>query len=127
MLSLEQLAEIWEKHRPAATVKVREFSLGSRRFSFNSAPAIMGVINLSPDSWYRESVCLSAERAIERGRVLHAQGAQIVDVGAESTLDHAARVNENAQTNKLLPVVKALASEGILVSVETYQAQVARV
>jgi len=126
MLSLEQLAGLLEEHREAAVAKVREFSIGSRFFAFNSAPAIMGVINLSPDSWYRESVCLSAEQAIERGRVLCAQGAHIVDVGAESTLDHAARLDEFAQKSKLLPVVRSLAAEDFLVSVETYQAQVAR-
>ena len=53
----------------------------------------MGVINLSPDSWYRESVCLTLEHAIERGKVLHAQGAAIIDVGAESTLATASRAN----------------------------------
>jgi dihydropteroate synthase len=126
MLSLEQLAGLLESHREAARAKVREFSIGRQFFAFNSAPAIMGVINLSPDSWYRESVCLSAERAIERGRVLHAQGAHIVDVGAESTLAHAARLDESAQKGKLLPVVQALAAADLLVSVETYQAQVAR-
>jgi dihydropteroate synthase len=126
MLSLEQLAGLLESHREAARAKVREFSIGRHFFAFNSAPAIMGVINLSPDSWYRESVCLSAELAIERGRILHAQGAHIVDVGAESTLAHAARLDESAQKGKLLPVVQALAAADLLVSVETYQAQVAR-
>src|SRR5580658_6377873 len=126
MLSLEQLAGLLERHREAAAAKVREFPIGGHFFAFNSTPAIMGVINLSPDSWYRESVCLSAERAIARGRVLHAQGAQIVDVGAESTLAHAARLDEPAQKSKLMPVVRALAADGLLVSVETYQAQVAR-
>ena len=126
MLSLEQLAGLLESHRKAAGAKVREFSIGRQFFAFNSAPAIMGVINLSPDSWYRESVCLSAERAVERGRVLHAQGAHILDIGAESTLAQAARLDEPAQTSKLLPVVQALAAAGLLVSVETYQAQVAR-
>jgi dihydropteroate synthase len=126
MLSLEQLAGLLESHREAASAQVREFSIGGQFFAFNSAPAIMGVINLSPDSWYRESVCLSAERAIARGRVLHAQGAQIVDVGAESTRAHAARLDEPAQKSKLMPVVRALAADGLLVSVETYQAQVAR-
>jgi dihydropteroate synthase len=126
MLSLEQLAGLLESHREAAAAKVREFSIGRQFFAFNSAPAIMGVVNLSPDSWYRESVCLSAQRAIERGRVLHAQGAHIVDVGAESTLDRAARLDESAQESKLLPVVQALAADGRLVSVETYQARVAR-
>jgi dihydropteroate synthase len=126
MLSLEQLAEILENHRDAASAKVREFSIGGQFFAFNSASAIMGVVNLSPDSWYRESVCLSTEKAVERGRILHAEGAQIVDVGAESTLEQAARLNESAQRAKLLPVVKGLADAKLVVSVETYQAQVAR-
>jgi dihydropteroate synthase len=86
----------------------------------------MGVINLSADSWYRESVCLSAEAAVRRGHVLAAQGAAILDVGAESTLAHAARVGEAAQTSALVPVVRALADAGHLVSVETYHPAVTR-
>ena len=86
----------------------------------------MGVINLSPDSWYRESVCLTAESAIQRGRVLQVQGADIVDVGAESTLAHAARADDAAQNSKLLPVINTLREAGILVSVETYQPGVTR-
>ena len=86
----------------------------------------MGVINLSSDSWYRESVCLNAETAIRRGKVLQAQGAAIVDLGAESTLAHAARINEPRQKSMLLPVLSELRSSGILVSVETYEPGVAR-
>jgi dihydropteroate synthase len=54
------------------------------------------------------------------------QGAEIIDVGAESTLAHAARVDEAAQTSMLLPVIRALRESGILVSVETYQPSVTR-
>jgi dihydropteroate synthase len=86
----------------------------------------MGVINLSVDSWYRESVCLTAESAIQRGQILAAQGADIVDVGAESTLAQAARVDESGQNSKLLPVIKALRETDVLISVETYQATVTR-
>jgi dihydropteroate synthase len=86
----------------------------------------MGVINLSPDSWYRESVCLNAESAIRRGEVLRAQGADIIDVGSESTLAHAARVGELGQNKKLLPVVRALRERRVLVSVETYTPAVAK-
>ena len=121
MLRLEDLAELLEKHCSAAPARVREFSIGGKPFDFNSQPAIMGVINLSPDSWYRESVCLTAEAAIARGKILHAQGADIVDVGAESTLAHAARVDGSTQNSQLLPVIKALRAANILVSVETYQ------
>ncbi len=126
MLKLEHLAELLEKNRPAASARVQEFAIGSRHFAFNSRPAIMGVINLSPDSWYRESVCLNADQAVQRGRVLAAQGAQIIDLGAESSLAHAARADDTLQNSKLLPVIKGLHAAELLVSVETYQPAVAR-
>ena len=126
MLNLEQLAELLDKNRGAASAHVKEFSIGGRKFNFNSQPAIMGVVNLSADSWYRESVCLSADAAIQRGKILTAQGAEIIDVGAESTLAHAARLDGAAQKSKLIPVIKGLCSEKILVSVETYSPAVTR-
>jgi len=126
VLNLEQLTELLEKHREATRARVKEFSIGGKHFAFNSQPAIMGVINLSPDSWYRESVCLTAEAAIQRGKLLVAQGADIVDVGAESTLAQAARVDDAGQNRKLLPVLKELRAAGALVSVETYQPAVTR-
>jgi dihydropteroate synthase len=126
MLTIEQLAELVESHRELARARVKEFTLGGKRFRFNSHPAIMGVINLSSDSWYRESVCLSTESAIQRGRVLLAQGADIVDIGAESTLATAARSDARRQQVRLLPVIKCLRAERILVSVETYSPAVAR-
>lgn len=126
MLNLEQLSELLETNRAAASARVKEFAIGGRTFAFNSRPAIMGVINLSADSWYRESVCLTAEVAIQRGKVLHEQGADIVDVGAESTLAHAARVDEAGQNSKLVPVIEGLRADGVLVSVETYQSAVTR-
>ena len=78
MLRIEDLASLLEQHRDAATARVAEFSIGGRAFAFNSWPAIMGVVNLSADSWYRESVCLSADAAVQRARVLAAQGADIM-------------------------------------------------
>jgi dihydropteroate synthase len=126
VLNLEQLAELIGKNRDAVGARVKEFSIGGKHFGFNSQPAIMGVVNLSSDSWYRESVCLTAEAAIQRGKVLAAQGAEIVDVGAESTLAQAARVDDVAQNAKLIPVIKGLRGKGVLVSVETYQPCVVR-
>src|SRR5258708_4373278 len=126
MVKLEHLADLLEKNRTAAGALVKEFTIAGTEFKFNSGPAIMGVVNLSPDSWYRESVCLTTETAVQRGKLLHAQGAQIVDVGAESTLAQAARVGEAGQNSKLIPVVQALGQAGIPVSVETYQPVVTR-
>jgi dihydropteroate synthase len=125
MLTLERLSGLAREHAGALSSTVRPIQVGGERFDFNAAPAIMGVINLSPDSWYRESVALSAAAAIERGAVLHAQGARIVDVGAESTLAHAARADAALQQSMLLPVIKGLRERRILVSVETYDVEVA--
>ena len=126
MMGLEQLAELLEQNRAAAKARVKEFTIGDKHFPFNSRPAIMGVINLSADSWYRESVCLTAESAVRRGKVMRDQGAEIIDIGAESTLAQAARVDEAGQNSKLLPVIRALRESDILVSVETYQPSVTR-
>ncbi|MBI3881551.1 MAG: dihydropteroate synthase [Verrucomicrobia bacterium] len=126
MLTLEHLAELAEKNSAAARARVAEFAIGGREFRFNAKPALMGVINLSADSWYRESVCLTTESAVRHGHTLAAQGADIVDLGAESTLAHAARADDAAQQGKLLPVLKELRDANILVSVETYSPAVTR-
>jgi dihydropteroate synthase len=86
----------------------------------------MGVVNFSADSWYRESVVVSASAAIERARRLRAEGAHLVDLGAESSLAHAARIDAESQSRTLLPVLRELAPEGFLLSVETYQPATAR-
>src|SRR5436305_13251876 len=113
MLNLESLAQLLHENQAAAKVRVKEFSVGGRQFAFNSRPGIMGVINLSAESWYRESVCLTTDAAIRRGRVLHEQGADIIDIGAESTLAQASRADASVQNSKLLPVIRSLLEAGI--------------
>jgi dihydropteroate synthase len=124
MLDLATLAALHAKYRAAASLQVADFALGPHRFDFEKQTYLMGVVNLSAGSWYRESVVLSTEAAIGRGRVLHAQGAAIIDVGAESTLANAAQVDPAAQQSALVPIVRELASAGICVSVETYHPSV---
>jgi dihydropteroate synthase len=125
MLGLKDLARLVEEHGADLEAKVASFELRGQPFAAEAGPHLMGVVNLSPDSWYRESVCLHADAAIERGLRLTVEGARIIDVGAESTLAHAALVDPTAQTGALLPVVKGLASSNVLVSVETYHPVVA--
>ncbi|NER08088.1 MAG: dihydropteroate synthase [Okeania sp. SIO3C4] len=125
MLNIEDLYTIHERHKDVIKAKVEEFSIGNKQFNFNTEKAILGVINLSNDSWYRESVCLSAETAIRRGMVLKAQGADLVDIGAESTLEKAERVEDIRQKSQILPVLKSLNQAGVLTSIETYYPEVA--
>lgn len=124
MLSLTDLQRLAEAHPEALEAEVAGFDIGGRPFDFDRSPAIMGVVNMSRDSWYRESVVPDAEAAIRRGRVLAAQGAALVDVGAESTILDADRVGAASQVEQLVPVVEALSADGILVSVETYEPEV---
>lgn len=126
MLNIEDLYELQEKYRDALDAKVEEFTIGDKSFKFNSEKAILGVINLSNDSWYRESVCLTPDQAIRRGMVLNAQGADLVDIGAESTLGNAQRVEDVQQNSQILPVLQALSQAGVLTSIETYYPEVVR-
>ena len=126
MLRLEQLATLADRYRNALATQVTTFEIDGHLFNGNARPSIMGVVNLSPDSWYRESVALTADAAIRRGHVLAAQGADLIDLGAESTLLQAARVDPTGQNNRLVPVVRSLRESRIRVSVETYAPEVTR-
>jgi dihydropteroate synthase len=125
VLLLRDLQALASAHSADLDTEVANFEIEGVRFEFDKRSEVMGVINLSRDSWYRESVSPSAGSAIQRGLVLKAQGARIVDVGAESTLPDAGRVGPDEQLDQLVPVVEALASAGLLVSVETYEPEVA--
>ena len=126
MLRLEDLLKIAESHSGDLATQVASFDIGDRHFDFNSNPHLMGVVNLSPDSWYNESVCLSTEKAVEKGLALRTQGAALVDLGAESSLLDAARADGALQESRLIPVVSELSSHDVTVSVETYLPSVAR-
>ena len=90
----------------------------------DAQPLIMGVVNLSRDSTYRDSVAVSPESAIRRARIMHAQGAGVVDLGAESSTLRAARVGESEQAAALVPVIAALTADGVATSVEAYSPHV---
>lgn len=126
MLSLETLARLAGEHSRDLSAQVREFTIKGVPFRSSDKPHLMGVVNFSPDSWYRESIVHSTAAALERARRLRAEGAHLIDLGAESSLAHAARMDAEAQTRILLPVLRELGSEGFLFSVETYHPATAR-
>ncbi|MEB3048390.1 dihydropteroate synthase [Mycolicibacter sp. MYC123] len=87
---------------------------------------IVGVVNVTADSFSDGGSYLSADRAVEHGAALAAAGAAIIDVGGESTRPGAVRVDPQAEAQRVVPVVKALAAQGITVSIDTMNADVAR-
>lgn len=87
---------------------------------------VIGVVNVTDDSFSDGGRYADVERAVEHGLALAAAGASIVDVGGESTRPGAVRVDPRAETSRVVPVVKELAAQGITVSVDTMHAGVAR-
>ncbi|TDD46922.1 dihydropteroate synthase [Nonomuraea terrae] len=86
----------------------------------------MGVVNVTPDSFSDGGMWFDEAVAIRHGLDLIGQGADIVDVGGESTRPGAARVSLEEELARVVPVVRALSSEGVVVSVDTMRAEVAR-
>ena len=126
MLTLAALVELARQYHADLDRPVEPLVVGSRTFEVDVRPAVMGTINLSRDSTYRESIATSAESAIRKGRVMAAQGADFVDIGAESSTAKASRVGPNEQIALLVPVIEALTEQGVIVSAETYEPAVVR-
>lgn len=86
---------------------------------------VMGIVNVTEDSFSDGGKWIDIDRAIAHGRELVAQGADMIDVGGESTRPGATRVEPEMEKQRVAPVVQALAEEGIVVSVDTMRASVA--
>ncbi|MEU1624326.1 dihydropteroate synthase [Streptomyces sp. NPDC020096] len=87
--------------------------------------AVMGVVNVTPDSFSDGGLWFDPELAVKHGLDLIASGADLLDVGGESTRPGAQRVEEAEELRRVLPVVRELAAAGALVSVDTMRASVA--
>lgn len=87
---------------------------------------VMGVVNVTPDSFSDGGLWFDAEAAVRHGLDLVREGADIVDVGGESTRPGAARVPLEEELARVVPVIRALDAEGVAVSVDTMRAEVAR-
>ena len=86
---------------------------------------VVGVLNVTPDSFSDGGDYLDPQQAIEHGLELVSQGADIVDVGGESTRPGATAIDSATELSRVIDVVTGLASEGIAVSIDTRRSQVA--
>jgi len=86
---------------------------------------VMGVLNVTPDSFSDGGSFFDADAAVAHGLDLVAQGADVVDIGGESTRPGATPIDADEELRRVRPVVRALAAEGVVVSIDTTHAQVA--
>lgn len=103
-----------------------ELRLGSRAFDL-STPAVMGVLNITPDSFSDGGRFFDLDAALRQAERMAEEGAAIIDVGGESTRPGAAAVSEQAEIERVVPVIEAVASRfDVAVSVDTSKPAVMR-
>jgi len=97
------------------------------RLDFSGGCVVMGVLNVTPDSFSNGGQFFDADKAIEHGLKMAADGAAIIDVGGESTRPGSADVPASEQIGRVVPVIEALANEiNMPISIDTYNYEVAK-
>jgi len=123
----ERLSEAGEKISELieGIEKTREVSIG-KTLRTGKRTLIMGILNVTPDSFYDGGRYASVESALERAREMVEGGADIIDVGGESSRPGSLPVGKDEELSRILPVIKAISDEmDVPISVDTYRAEVA--
>ena len=88
---------------------------------------IMGILNVTPDSFFDGGRYFEREKAVEHGIKLAQQGADIIDVGGESTRPYSKRISAQEEMDRVIPVIEELAKHvSVPISIDTYKSEVAR-
>lgn len=103
-----------------------DWHLGNQVLTIGARPLIMGIVNVTPDSFSDGGHYATVEAAVGHARELVRQGADLLDIGGESTRPGATAVPLDEELRRVLPVVEALASQPAPLSVDTSKAEVAR-
>jgi len=104
---------------------VVEWPMG--RLDFSAGCVVMGVLNVTPDSFSDGGQFFDTDKAIERGLQMATDGAAIIDVGGESTRPGSASVSDDEQIQRVVPVIKALCKKiDVPISIDTYKLEVAK-
>src|SRR5258708_23872275 len=106
---------------------IRQWKLARRSLPYGERTLVMGVLNITPDSFSDGGKFYSAESAVEHALQMIAEGADIIDIGGESTRPGSAFVSEAEELQRVIPVIKRLTTEtSIPISVDTTKSAVAR-
>ena len=109
-------------------MRERIWKIGNRAFDLSKHGLIMGVLNVTPDSFSDGGEFLTAANAIERGLQMAAEGAHIIDVGGESTRPQSEPVAVDEELRRVIPVIEKLSGKlDVPISIDTSKAEVARV
>ncbi|WP_066175052.1 dihydropteroate synthase [Bacillus marinisedimentorum] len=102
-------------------------NVGQKKFNLAEKTLIMGIVNVTPDSFSDGGRYNELDRAVEHARKLAADGADILDIGGESTRPGHEKVSEEEELERVIPVIEAISSQvDVPISIDTYKAEVAR-
>jgi len=87
---------------------------------------VMGILNVTPDSFADGGKYLDSEHAIARGLEMISEGVNVIDIGGESTRPGAERVSSEVEQKRTIPVIKALSGKGAVISIDTMSAETAK-
>ncbi len=106
--------------------KKTTMKIGDRTFSFGTRTYLMGILNVTPDSFYDGGKYTTVAHAVERAKELERQGADIIDIGGESSRPFSEPISAKEELERILPVIKAMREEvEVPISVDTYKPEVA--
>ncbi len=109
------------------TAHPQPITIGGREFIWGERTYVMGIVNMTPDSFSGDGLALDIEAAVRLAAQMRADGADIIDVGGESTRPGSAEVPAEEEMRRTLPVIERLVRElDVPVSIDTYKAQVAK-
>jgi dihydropteroate synthase len=104
----------------------KEINIGNKLFQLGKQTYIMGILNVTPDSFSDGGKFLNFEKAINHAKEMVNEGADIIDIGGESTRPNHVPVGEEEEIKRVIPIIKALSKEiDVPISVDTYKAKVA--
>jgi len=123
---IHNLPEIKNSISSLLETPIKKFSIQNRNFNL-SKPVIMGILNVTPDSFSDGNNYLNPEKAVKHALKLIADGAEIIDIGGESSRPGASSVSESEELSRVIPVIKALRKKSdIVISLDTNKSVVAQ-
>ena len=110
-----------------ATMKRQTIECGKYRIHYNERTQIMGILNVTPDSFSDGGSYVDIDRAISRAKEMVENGADIIDIGGESTRPGYQRISDEEEIERVVPVIERLSKEiEVPISIDTYKAEVAK-
>ncbi len=104
-----------------------QLKTGKKTFVFGERTFIMGILNVTPDSFSEKGIFFDTDTAVRRGMEMAEEGADIIDIGGESTRPGAEQVSPEEELKRVIPVIERLAPKiSIPISIDTYKAEVAK-